>query len=303
MMHIEYFKEFVVLGKVLNYGAAAKQLYITQPVLSRHMQALEKYLGVQLLYRSTQGVRFTKEGRALYDRLPEFLESYDRLLGVVLIEDAGKPLSIRIGIPDYAINDYLGDAPKYIERGQSLDIDFFTGDPDELISAVLENTTDTIIIPNIAFPGADRLKFSNLFDERMGILCSRDDPLAGKAEIEITDIKGRDLLYISSPYFDTMWTVIEGMCRESGFSPERPRLFKQVEAIVIEINNRSSGISVMGEHMKNISAGSVVYVPFKNPQYARKISLCCKKGRRSRAIEVMLRALKTAVRETRSYSL
>lgn len=296
-MHIEYFKEFALLGKLLNYGVAAEQLYIAQPVLSRHIQALEKYLGAKLLNRSTQGVQLTPEGRALLGRLPEFLEGYDRLVHSVRVNGGDVPLSIRIGIPDYAINDYLKNAPQYIEKGQTLEIEFLTGRPDELISAVLGDGADAIIIPNIPFPGAKQLRFYNLFDERMGILCGRGDELAGKNEIEISDLRGRDILYVDSRYFDAMWAIIDGICRDSGFSLKKARLFKQVEAVVIEIN-RKGGLSIMGEHMRNISADQVVYIPFKNPEYSRKISLCCKKGNRSRAIEIMLKALNTAIGDT-----
>ena len=296
-MHIEYIKEFAILGKVLNYGVAAKQLFITQPVLSRHIQTLEKDLGVQLLHRSTQGVQLTAEGKAMYGLLPDFLESYERLIASVQTASAGKPYSIRIGIPDYAISDYLKNAPKYIEPGQSLDIDFFTDTPDNLISALMDNLADAIIMPNIAFSGAEQLKFYDLFDERMGVLCYKDDALAVKDDLDLADIKGRELLYVSSPYFDTMWAIIDGMCREKGFSLEKPKLFKQVERIAIEINNRSGGISILGEHLRNISTGNVVFIPFNNPSYSRKIGLCCKKKKQNPAIDIMLRALKTAVRE------
>ena len=57
--------EFLVLAKVLNYSKAAKALYISQSVLSRHMQELEKEFGCALLVRSTHGVTLTEAGRVL----------------------------------------------------------------------------------------------------------------------------------------------------------------------------------------------------------------------------------------------
>ena len=57
--------EFLVLAKVLNYSKAAKALYISQSVLSRHMQELEKEFGCAMLVRSTHGVTLTEAGRVL----------------------------------------------------------------------------------------------------------------------------------------------------------------------------------------------------------------------------------------------
>lgn len=57
--------EFLVLSKALNYSKAAKILYISQSVLSRHIQELENEFGCALLIRSTHGVSLTEAGRVL----------------------------------------------------------------------------------------------------------------------------------------------------------------------------------------------------------------------------------------------
>lgn len=43
-MNTERLYEFLVLSHVLNYTRAAKALYISQPILTRHIQALERSL-------------------------------------------------------------------------------------------------------------------------------------------------------------------------------------------------------------------------------------------------------------------
>lgn len=44
-MDINRIREFLVLSEHLNYSKAANLLYITQPVLSRHIHDLEETLG------------------------------------------------------------------------------------------------------------------------------------------------------------------------------------------------------------------------------------------------------------------
>lgn len=46
-MDINRLEEFVVLADCLNYSKAANLLFLTQPVLSRHINDLEKTLGAQ----------------------------------------------------------------------------------------------------------------------------------------------------------------------------------------------------------------------------------------------------------------
>ena len=61
-MNTDRLFEFRTLAQVLHYGRAAEKLYMAQSVLSRHIQALEKDLGVQLFQRSPHGVTLTTAG-------------------------------------------------------------------------------------------------------------------------------------------------------------------------------------------------------------------------------------------------
>ena len=55
--------EFLVLSKLLSFSKAAEALYISQSVLTRHIQELEKEMVVPLLNRSTHSVTLTDGSR------------------------------------------------------------------------------------------------------------------------------------------------------------------------------------------------------------------------------------------------
>ena len=65
-LKIKYLEEFVVLANCLNFSQTAQQLYMTQPVLSRHISALEQELGVKLFRRTTQSVALTQAGEVFF---------------------------------------------------------------------------------------------------------------------------------------------------------------------------------------------------------------------------------------------
>lgn len=74
-MNTERLYEFLVLSHVLNYTRAAKALYISQPILTRHIQALEAELVVPLFRRTTHGVTLTEAGRLLSNQAKACLRS------------------------------------------------------------------------------------------------------------------------------------------------------------------------------------------------------------------------------------
>jgi DNA-binding transcriptional LysR family regulator len=85
MIDLRKLRHLVVLAKFLNYVRAAEELAITQPTLSRSIQALEQQLKVKLFDRDRGGVSLTAQGRFIVERATtllaeaEDLESHTRL--------------------------------------------------------------------------------------------------------------------------------------------------------------------------------------------------------------------------------
>ena len=66
--------EFLALAKTLNYSKAAKALFISQSILTRHIQDIEQELGVALFTRTTHGVALTEAGRVFMRECPALLK-------------------------------------------------------------------------------------------------------------------------------------------------------------------------------------------------------------------------------------
>ncbi len=58
-------RAFVAVAETLHFRHAAEELHITQPALSRQIQALERQLGIQLFERDRRAVALTPAGRQL----------------------------------------------------------------------------------------------------------------------------------------------------------------------------------------------------------------------------------------------
>src|ERR1700730_18903195 len=69
---------FVAVAEELHFSKAAKRLHISQPPLSRQIQALERKLEVQLLRRKTRTVELTLPGELFLADAREILNHLDR---------------------------------------------------------------------------------------------------------------------------------------------------------------------------------------------------------------------------------
>lgn len=67
-------KTFVRAVEANSFSAVAREMEMTQPTVSKQIAALEEYLGVQLLRRSTRSLNLTDEGARFYQHCQRILE-------------------------------------------------------------------------------------------------------------------------------------------------------------------------------------------------------------------------------------
>lgn len=75
--HLSLYKIFYTVANTGNISQAAKQLFNSQPAVSKSIRKLEESLGVSLFLRSSRGVSLTSEGRVLYEHVKAAFEAID----------------------------------------------------------------------------------------------------------------------------------------------------------------------------------------------------------------------------------
>ncbi len=107
LRQLRYFLGVVSAG---SFGRAASQLHIAQPALSRQVKALEDDLGVQLLFRTAQGVHVTEAGQRFRDLAEALMRSVDNMRGEVAHLAKEPNGSVVVGLPPsiaYLITSHL----------------------------------------------------------------------------------------------------------------------------------------------------------------------------------------------------
>jgi DNA-binding transcriptional LysR family regulator len=69
------YRIFYTVAKTKNISKAAKELYISQPAISKSIQKLEDSLGCELFRRSSRGVILTEEGELLFTHVSSAFET------------------------------------------------------------------------------------------------------------------------------------------------------------------------------------------------------------------------------------
>ncbi|PXX51428.1 DNA-binding transcriptional LysR family regulator [Hungatella effluvii] len=73
--NLSQYKIFYEVAKAGNISKAAKELYISQPAISKSISKLEDSLGVSLFTRNSRGVQLTSEGELLFHHTESAFEA------------------------------------------------------------------------------------------------------------------------------------------------------------------------------------------------------------------------------------
>lgn len=174
-----------VLNDTKNITRASEQLFITQPALSKRIKAIEHELGVEVLIRSKQGVRFTPAGEAVLSHCMTAASEMDKMRRE--LETASGCIcgtlnaAFSINFSQYRLPDVLA---KYNKEYPAVKLHITTGRSQHLYRQVMEGNFDVAVLRG-EYPW-DGMKFM-LAQERICLIYSK--------EHEGTPLE--DLLYIS----------------------------------------------------------------------------------------------------------
>lgn len=76
--HLSQYRIFYEVARCSNISRAAKELYISQPAISKAIGKLEESLGTRLFLRNSRGVQLTPEGNVLFQHVSDAFDSLSR---------------------------------------------------------------------------------------------------------------------------------------------------------------------------------------------------------------------------------
>ena len=95
-INLELYNFFCLIAEYKSFSEASKDLYISQPAITQKIHDLEKELNEKLFTRSASGIELTQDGKLLYEKLKQPINTLRSIEKQRLQKDKKEP--IRIGI-------------------------------------------------------------------------------------------------------------------------------------------------------------------------------------------------------------
>lgn len=184
---------FYAVAKKLSFTKASKELFVSQPAISKHISKLEEQYQVRFFERQGNSIALTRAGQVMLQHCERILNEYKQLnytMNLLNHEHVGQ---LRLGasttISQYILPPFLA---KFIERHPRADISLINGNSRYIEQELIEHNIDLGLVEGIF--KLPTLNYTPFTEDELIILAGQQSELAKQPSITIEQFKAAPLV-------------------------------------------------------------------------------------------------------------
>ncbi|MTI81285.1 MAG: LysR family transcriptional regulator [Firmicutes bacterium] len=294
-MNTSLLRTFVTVVNKKSLSLAAQEIHITQPAVSKHLNALETYFGVNLIERRGRKISLTPSGELLYHNANEILKLLHKTEHEIKELSTTVKGSLKISassIPGHFILPYIIGAfkNKYPEVQVSLQI----SDSNHVIKHLLDDDVHLGAVGQE--PQNKKLQFTNFVNDKLVVITPPEHPLANNESISINQLAKEPLIW--REVGSGTRAVLENKLSQSGLSFNDLNIIMELGSTGAVVNavEAGLGISIVSQWaiFKERQLERIAVLDIENLDLVRTLYLTYPRKRyRSKVIDAFLDFVKT----------
>lgn len=187
-MNIDVLKCFILVAENLSFARAAEALYISQPAVTRQINALETELGTELFLRSTRHVELTPAGMSFYKDAKEIVQKAQSAVDRLRMGNPGIQ-SLNMGISNAtALRKVTPLLKEFYQQYPAIIPNIEVMSYKTILNLFMENKLDILFYYKQNLTTSAGIRFVELLEDSLMCLLPKGHPLAKKEEIGEEDI-------------------------------------------------------------------------------------------------------------------
>jgi DNA-binding transcriptional LysR family regulator len=269
-------RAFVAVAELGSFGAAARDIHLSQPALSRRIAKLEQALGVRLLERTTRKVDLTPVGREFARKARELINGLEQsLLG---IRDVAQRISgeITVACVPSAVRYFLPEVLRaFHARYPAIVVRVIDEGASDVLAALTRGEADF----GLNYIGSQEpdVDFEPIMEESFVLACRHDHELARRKKLTWAELGKYDYMTVAKAsgnrlLLDLALTSV----------PQRPRWFCEVRHVLTLVGLVEAGLGIAAVPRLAMPPGEhplLVSIPLAEPEVKRTLGLIRRRGR------------------------
>lgn len=268
-MDLRQLKYFIAVAEERHLGRAAQKLHLSQPPLTRQIQALEEELGALLFDRSSRGMELTQAGQALLEDARSIRALADQARDRARRAGSGHVGRLDIGVFGSAL---FGVVPAVLQffrrRHPEVELTLHQAQTPAQVAALRQRRV--LAVFERLLPNEPDIVVEPVASEPLWVAMAESHHLSEREAIRVEDLEQETLVTGNSP---TEIARVIGLCRAHGFEA---RLSPAMSDIVVAtlLAGSSRAVCLVPASMINVHFPGVAYRPLRSTVEA-SIDLHC----------------------------
>ena len=287
-MDINRLKEFIVLSECLNYSKAANILFLTQPVLSRHIHDLEETWGVRLFTRDTHKVALTPVGELAAREVRVALEAVDKAFSAIQSASDTANSQLSIGILGHAVKGFITQFLDSFEKMHpGIAITAIASDLDPVTGYVLEGKLDLAFATHVSPELYGNVEVRHILDDPLCAVLPAGHRLNEEIHINMSDLDNEPIISFSEASNPYTAQFHKSLFERFNMQMNTVRTVNNIDSGFFYVN-MGQGIFLIPRHL-SFMAGDLNVVEISDPDVVIPLNLIWKKGNDKPALQTFVK--------------
>ncbi|PIU27372.1 selenium metabolism-associated LysR family transcriptional regulator [Candidatus Aquicultor secundus] len=288
-MNINQLKAFVSIVEKGTFSAAARAVGVSQPAVSLQIQALEEFLGVDLLDRRTKKVQLTEAGKLFYPTALQIVSQMDNAQHQ--LEELGESVKGRLSVGgstipgEYVLPKILG---KFKKEYPEVSITLKIGDTNEITEMIISGELQIGLVG--AKPNVAQLSAHPFLNDELVFIVPAGHEFAEKRMVTLNDLSQAEFI-LRERGLGTRQTI-ESHLAKQGLTLDDLNIVMELGSSEAVVNAVSSGLGVAITSKwaaeRSLKLGEIVTVKLPGPPILRDLYLVTSKHAPARSTQAFM---------------
>jgi DNA-binding transcriptional LysR family regulator len=263
-MDLRQLRHFAAVLEARSFSVAARDLDVSQPVLTRSIRDLERSLRVSLFERDHRGTRPTRAGVELHRHVRRILNDCERAEQEIATLRTGGVGRVTIGAGASYMSDVLADVTaRAAEEMPALEIEVIEGLIENLLSPLYDGRIDLVFTTFAAFPVRSDLLLEPLVTVIPGVVAGARHPLVRRRETKLAELTRYDWVSLCQPY---TLDVLQRFFQSHQLVPPDPIRVESLDLVKALVSSgRFLALLPNRAVTRELEAGTIITLPFEVP--------------------------------------
>lgn len=190
-------KVFYHAAKSLSFTKTSRELFISQPAVSKHIQELENLVGHALFLRNGNRLQLTKAGHTLMEASASIIKEYELLdfkLGLLNDQLKGNlVIGASTTLSQYILPQIIA---QFTELNPQVNVKLYNGNTSHVTKWLCEQKIALGFVEGLAEDKS--LKYTKILDDQLIFIARNKHPIFKKNELTIADFSKEELVFRES---------------------------------------------------------------------------------------------------------